>query len=70
MLRNLLKVTQQRFKPGFLCSCKTACVCEEGHVNAEYFQKTTLVCLDPGRKDGMITEVLLMITLMGESRPR
>lgn len=27
MLRNLLKVTQQRFKPGFLCNCKTASVC-------------------------------------------
>lgn len=32
MLRNLtkvtqVKVTQQRFKPGFLCYCKTAFVC-------------------------------------------
>lgn len=27
MLRNLPKVTQQRFKPGFLCDYKTAFVC-------------------------------------------
>lgn len=30
MLRNLPKVTQQRFKPGFLYNCKTAFVCLPG----------------------------------------
>lgn len=60
MLRNLPKVTQQRFKPGFLCNCKTASVPLQGLVGGEggwgkalsVPRKRALASLDPGfRKD-------------------
>lgn len=55
MLRNLPRVTQQRFKPGFLCKCKTASVCLQdlsGGKALSVPRKRALASLGPGfRKD-------------------
>lgn len=59
MLRNLPKVTQQRFKPGFLCDCKTVLLFVGGaQGGTECSRKRDLASLGPDRKDKVTTKTL------------
>lgn len=53
MLRNLPKVTQQRFKPGFLCDCKTVLlfVCGPWGEMPSVLRKRALASPAPDPKD-------------------
>lgn len=54
MLRNLPKVTQQRFEPGFLCYCETVLLffCGPRDEVPSVPRKRALASLGLGTKDG------------------